>query len=48
VESDIEGVVFDEDKIILLLKNGEYWSTAARSIASIACTTEAISTSSLT
>jgi hypothetical protein len=25
VESDIEGVTFDEDRIILLLKNGKYW-----------------------
>lgn len=25
VESDIEGVSFDEDRIILLLKNGKYW-----------------------
>lgn len=24
-DSDIEGVTFDNDKIILLLKNGKYW-----------------------
>jgi len=24
-DSDIEGVTFDGDKIILLLKNGKYW-----------------------
>lgn len=25
IDSDIEGVTFDEDKIIMLLKNGKYW-----------------------
>ena len=30
VDSDIEGVTFDEDKIILLLKNGQYWEFGKR------------------
>jgi hypothetical protein len=30
VDSDIEGVTFDEDKIILLLKNGKYWEYGKR------------------
>lgn len=25
VDSDIEGVTFDDEKIIMLLKNGKYW-----------------------
>jgi hypothetical protein len=25
VDSDIEGVTFDDDKIIMLLKNGKHW-----------------------
>lgn len=25
MDSDIEGVTFDEDRIIMLLKNGKYW-----------------------
>lgn len=30
VDSDIEGVTFDGDKIILLLKNGKYWEYGKR------------------
>ena len=25
IDSDIEGVTFDDNKIIMLLKNGKYW-----------------------